>query len=122
MALTTDPAPTIPPETLKTNCELLLDEINKYSDWDAEVMLAIGKAESKHHSCSPTGHNLTMSENHGVCIGSYGALQVGCVHYSEGDDINDMKTNVKIAYDVWKGQGYNAWTTYTNGAYRDFIQ
>ena len=47
------------------------------------------------------------------------------MHYSAGDDINDLATNVAIAYRVyenrskWDTSGFNAWTMYTNGKYRE---
>lgn len=84
-------------------------------------MYAIGRAESKGHSCEPTGHNMSSSEDHGVCIGSYGALQVGCVHYEANEDINNLETNVRIAHKVWSAQGYDAWTMYRNERYKEFI-
>lgn len=93
-------------------------EIAKYSGWDVNTIFAIAQAENR--NCDPLRHNLTNSENHGVCIGSYGVLQVGCVHYN-GEDVNDLKTNVAIAYEVWQKQGYTAWTQYNNGIYRDFL-
>ena len=88
-------------------------------------MFAIAQAENR--SCDPTRHNLTATETHRrvdgsvVCVGSYGALQVGCVHY-HGEDINDLATNVRIAHDVWLRQGYRAWSTYKNGKYREFVR
>lgn len=83
-------------------------------------MLAVARAEND--TCDSLRHNLSASENHRVCIGSYGVLQVGCVHYSAGDDRDDLETNVRIAYRVWQKQGYQAWTQYNNGEYRKFLQ
>ena len=80
-------------------------------------MLAIAKAENR--SCNPLNHNLTNSENHRVCVGSYGVLQVGCLHFQPNDDRNDTATVVKVAYRVWQSQGYKAWTTYRTGAYKE---
>lgn len=87
-------------------------------------MQAIAQAENR--NCDPKRHNLTQSENHGVCVGSYGALQVGCLHYN-GEDTNDLGTNVKIAHRLWEsrekwGIGYEAWTMYSNGIYKQFLQ
>lgn len=121
MALTTDRAPVTPPKTPLTNCEKVRAEVAKYPGWDVDTMTAVAKAESRAHNCDPTGHNLTNSEDHGVCVGSYGALQVGCVHYN-GEDPNDLKTNVKIAHRVWTEQGYNAWTQYREGEHLRFLK
>lgn len=115
MALATDQAPTIPPTT---NCELVRIELAKYPGWDVTTMYAIAQAENR--ACDPTRHNLTASENHGACIGSYGVLQVGCIHYA-GQDVNSMEQNVAIGYKVWQSQGYKAWSVYNNGTYRRFL-
>lgn len=93
-------------------------EVAKY-DWNAHLIGAIAEAENR--SCDPSRHNLTGSEDHGVCVGSYGALQVGCLHYRDGEDRNDLATNVRVAYRVWQMQGYEAWTQYKNGEYKKFL-
>lgn len=100
-----------------SGCELVRRELPKYSGWDVSLMLAIAKAENR--SCNPLNHNLTNSENHGVCVGSYGVLQVGCLHFQPHDDRNDTATVVRVAYRVWQSQGYKAWTTYRTGAYKE---
>jgi hypothetical protein len=116
----TDQAP-LPPETpVKTPCEQVRDEIAKYSGWDTEVMTAVAIAENR--TCDPLNHNLSMSENHRVCVGSYGVLQVGCVHYKEGEDRDSLAVNVAVAHRVWQAQGYNAWTQYRTGAYKEFLK
>lgn len=82
-------------------------------------MLAIAIAENR--TCDPLRHNLSMSENHKICIGSYGALQVGCLHYTEGQDKDDLTTNVAVAYQVWQKQGYQAWSQFNNEEYKRFL-
>ena len=126
MAPQTDPAPVnIPPAT---PCEQMRAEVSKYTDWDARIIQAIARAENG--TCNPKRHNLTASETHRradgsvICVGSYGALQVGCLHYSAGDDTDDLATNIKIAHRLWQnrqqwGNGYEAWTMFTNGKYRE---
>lgn len=106
----------------------MASEVQKYPGWDARIVVAIAKAENA--ACDPLRHNLTATETHRdrngnvICVGSYGVLQVGCLHYSAGDDHNDLATNVRLAYDVyqsrakWDVSGYNAWSTYTSGKYR----
>lgn len=107
-------------------------EVAKYSDWDANIVQAIARAENR--TCNPLKHNLTASETHKradgsvICVGSYGALQVGCLHYNSSEDRNDLATNIKVAHRVyvarkaWDTSGYNAWTMYTNGTYREFLR
>ncbi len=106
--------------TQNTNkCQAIANEIAKYDGWDHRTMLAIAKAENR--TCDPTRHNLTNSERHNGCTGSYGALQVGCVHYKPEQDRDSLATNVAIAHRVWQDQGYNAWTQYSNNKYREFL-
>ena len=100
-------------------CERVRQELVKYPEWDANTMMAIAIAENR--SCDPYNHNLTGSENHGVCVGSYGVLQVGCVHFAAGQDRNDTATVVAVAYNVWRSQGYRAWTMYRNGEYQKYL-
>lgn len=123
MAVATDQQPVIlPPETpvTLTPCETVRAEVAKYSDWDVAIISAIAEAENR--SCDPTRHNLSTSENHKVCIGSYGVLQVGCLHYRDDEDRNDLKTNIAVAHRVYLEQSYGAWTQYNNGEYRKFLK
>lgn len=122
VAQQTDLAPVNPPQipVTLTPCETVRAEVAKYSDWDVATISAIAEAENR--SCDSLRHNLSASENHKVCVGSYGALQVGCLHYREGEDRNDLATNVRVAHKVWQGSGYTAWTMYKNGTYRGFLK
>lgn len=106
-------------------------EVRKYTDWDARVISAIAEAENR--ACNPLKHNETASETHKradgsvICVGSYGALQVGCLHYSEGEDVNDLATNIRVAHRVWTqreqwGNGYEAWTMYSNETWKEFYR
>ena len=121
VAQPTDLVPVNPPETpvVLSPCDMVRNEIAKHSDWNVETMSAIAEAENR--SCDPTRHNLSQAENHKVCVGSYGVLQVGCVHYN-GEDVNSLSVNVAIAHRVWQQQGYNAWTQYKNGEYKRFLK
>lgn len=114
---TTTTPPSIP---LPEPCEAMQIQIRKYTDWDANVMQAISQAENR--TCDPLRHNLTNSEDHGVCIGSYGVLQVGCLHYNSGESRDDLETNVAVAHRVWLKQGYTAWTMYKNGTYKGYLK
>jgi len=66
-------------------------------------------------------HAINGQDNHRICVGSYGLFQVGCLHFSEGQDKTDIETNIAVAYKVWKSQGYRAWTVYTSGKYLQFM-
>lgn len=112
------------PEPPLTGCDAVRAEIAKYRGWDTTIMFAIAQAENR--TCDSLNHNLTISEDHGVCIGSYGVLQVGCLHYRTHEDFNDLATNVAIAFRVWEdrekwGNGYEAWSVYSSGKYKLFL-
>jgi len=108
--------PETPPEVIKTSvptsCEGFRSELSKY-DWDVDTALKIAKLES---GCNPTNHNYNDTHKNYytgevICKGSYGLMQVGCIHYN-GEDPNDWKKNIEIAHRVYEQSGWNAWTTY----------
>lgn len=103
-----------------TGCDAVAQSLSQFPGWDPVRMLAIARAENG--SCDPLHHNLTQSENHRVCIGSYGVLQVGCLHFKDSEDRNDLRTQVAVAHRVWLMQGYEAWSTYNNNKYKEFLR
>jgi hypothetical protein len=122
----TDQAPAKPVNPPSTPCERVQSEIAKYSDWDVNIMQAIAQAENR--ACNPARHNLTTSETHRradgsiICVGSYGVLQVGCLHYQGKDKRDDLATNVRIAHKVYQHSGYNAWTQFNNKEYLKYLR
>jgi len=119
-SVTVEPTVLQPKPAVAAGCELVRQELVKYPGWNTNLMMAIARAENR--NCDPLEHNLTNTENHRVCIGSYGVLQVGCVHFRSDENRNDTATVVKVAYRVWQSQGYTAWTNYRNGAYKEFLR
>ncbi|MDD3752887.1 MAG: transglycosylase SLT domain-containing protein [Candidatus Colwellbacteria bacterium] len=91
------------------------DLIDKY-DWDSRLMKAIFYAESQ---LKPNAVN--AKDRHKGCSGSYGIAQIGCVwfgkHGLNWDNWNDPETNIRVAYEIYKEQGLNAWSVYRNGSY-----
>jgi hypothetical protein len=83
-------------------------------------MMAVMEAENR--NCDPNKNNMSLAEDHGVCIGSYSLLQIGCLHFSGNQNPNDPETNIAVGYAVWKKQGYAAWTMYRNGEYLKFLK
>ncbi len=128
----TDPVPEVKPPTPLAPCQLMQAEVAKFSDWDINIVQAIAQAENR--ACDPLRHNETASETHRradgsvICIGSYGALQVGCLHYTDSESRDNLKTNIAVAHRVYTGRkakdgvGYTAWTQYTNGMYKQFLK
>lgn len=96
-------------------CEQYRPIVSQYN-WDTNLILAIMRAES---GCNPSGVN--WSDGHSGCTGSFGLMQVACLHFSEGQDKLDVATNIAVAYKVYVGSGLTAWSAYTNGSYQKFL-
>lgn len=108
-----------------SGCDLVRSEVAKYDGWDTNVMTAISHAES---GCAEVKPNTSAAETHRdangnvICVGSYGALQVGCVHYqSNPSALDTISVNISVAHAVWLKQGYGAWTMYRNGEYAKYL-
>lgn len=97
---------TIPTQTSGVGCSLYEGLLGQY-DWNVSTMLRIMNAET---GCDPNNHN--YGDNHGSCLGSYGLLQIGCVHGIAPSVLADPAANINAAYNIWKSQGYGAWSTY----------
>lgn len=76
-------------------------------EWNTDVAKAIIKEESKGN---PDAYN---PEWHKTCQGSYGLMQMACVHIGKygltWENIEDPEINVEAAYQLWKEQGWNPW-------------
>lgn len=96
-------------------------EASKYSGWNPALITAIAQAES---GCRPDatgdGH-LTYQQNGRTYGYSVSVLQVRILPGREHCDAHDLSVNVKCAYAIWQGQGYVAWSMYTNGKYKQFL-
>ena len=76
--------------------------------WDSELMYEIIGCES---GFNERAYN---PERHNGCGGSFGLAQIACVHLGKYgansyEELYDWKTNIDVAYEVWKAQGYKAW-------------
>jgi len=75
-------------------------------DWDSDKMAAVMFCES---SNNPKAYN---PEQHNGCQGSYGLMQIACVHSQYVDELDDLlnpRINIEVAYLVWQNQGWRAW-------------
>jgi hypothetical protein len=63
---------------------------------------------------------------------SYGLMQINMIGamgpdrrktygLKSNDDLFDPKTNMRVAYGIYKGSGWKAWTTYTRGTYKQYL-
>ena len=87
------------------NCEAYRSLVAQYS-WNVNTAMAVMKAES---SCNPQARNTT--DNHGVCIGSFGLFQISC----HSGAVYDPAENVKIAWAKYQARGWQPWGVCTSG-------
>ena len=81
--------------------------ISQY-DWDNDIAYKIMMCES---SGNPESEN--KKDSHRDCQGSYGLFQNGCVHFGKygftWENRFDPVENIRVAYEIYKGQGWKAW-------------
>lgn len=87
------------------NCESYRGLVSQYG-WNVNVALAVMKAES---GCNPQAVNRT--DNHGVCMGSFGLFQISC----HGGQIFDPAQNVAAAWSKYSARGWQPWGVCTSG-------
>lgn len=104
------------------------DEIRKYasgagfSGRDLDIAVAVALAES---SGNPNSHNAKPPDD------SYGLWQINMLgglgpdrrakfNLKSNNDLFDPSTNARVAYGIWRGSGWKAWTTYTRGTYKKY--
>jgi soluble lytic murein transglycosylase-like protein len=94
------------------NCAAYEPLVAQYG-WNVSVAMAVMQAES---GCNPTASSPTCD---------HGLMQINCVHAAAvGGNLsllNDPATNIRVAFAVYSGAGWSAWTTYTSGAYTRYL-
>lgn len=93
-------------------------EICKY-DWDANIMIAIAKAENGYRWHGWREDAFNINDNDTIDAGIF---QINSVHGYSLKELVNHESNIKAAYEVWLKQGYNAWVAYWNGAYKEYLQ
>jgi len=103
-------------------CEYWRPLVAKY-DWPVATAMAVMQQESTMYGipCNPNASNPT--DNHmswAGCMGSYGLFQINCSH----GQVYDGSENIAIAYSMYVswGRNFNAWTSYTSGAYTKYLK
>src|ERR1044072_948740 len=84
--------------------------------WDCKTALAVARAESGMH-CD------AQNINKGTNSLDLGIMQINSVHLKKGwkvAQLLDCKTNVQLAYEIYQGSGWSAWSTINNGSYKKF--
>lgn len=90
-------------------------------DWHHGVALAI-----IHHESQYGYHKfLHNPEGHRGCNGSYGPMQMACLHIGNygltWDNIYDPEANVRAGYLLWKERGFKPWGVCWDGKVRCWL-
>ena len=97
-----------------------------FPESDANLVASIAMAES---SGNPRAHN----PNADTGDNSYGLMQVNMLGgigperrsqfgIQNNEELFDPLKNMQAARQIWESQGWNAWSVYRSGAYRDHLQ
>lgn len=85
-----------------------------FPEGEAQTAAAVALAESS--------GNPTASHRNSNGSTDFGLWQINSVHSQllAGKVWQEPSVNARMAYEVWKGSGWNAWTTYKTGAFRRY--
>ena len=51
-------------------------------------------------------------DSHEGCDGSFGIMQIGCLHGHARTELYDPAVNIQVAFRLWKESGFTPWSTY----------
>jgi len=110
-------------EKINWTTERIELEIRKTFPEDADVAVAIAKAESE------LNPNALNPEAHRDCNGSIGLMQIACVHHIKPEKLYDVRENLQTArriYDTLDKDGNKVgwlpWGAYTDGRYKEYLE
>lgn len=89
---------------------------------ESEIGTAIGVAMAESGGDTNAHNAKPPDDSYGLwqinMLGSLGPARRKQFGITKNEQLYDPSTNAKAAYMVWKGSGWNAWTTYTSGKYK----
>jgi len=104
--------------------KLTQDEISKYAQAagfegnNLRIAAAIAMAESGGDTEAIGDEDITVG-------GSWGLWQVNLrwhpEYYRDPNSLHDPQKNADAAFKIFQEQGFNAWSTYKNGAYAHYL-
>lgn len=115
-----EPATQAPATPQATGC----DAVNGYA-WDTNIAYAVCMGES-----GGNARAANMGDRHGSCNGSFGLMQVACIHYRNAgvygeDNLFDPKINMDLAYKVYSesrhGNPWMEWGAYSDQRYLKYL-
>ena len=102
---------------------LNLAKIAGFSGKDDDIAAAVALAES---GGNPRAHNSTPpDDSYGLwqinMLGAMGPARRKQFGISSNDKLYDPEINAMAAYKIFRASGWNAWTTYTSGKYKQYM-
>jgi hypothetical protein len=83
------------------------------------IALAVQRAENPRGACEIYHYNSDGTLD-------WGYFQINTVHLKRAGvnlrDLLDCKANIDFAYQLYTERGFEPWTTFNNGAYRQFLR
>ncbi|HVN04577.1 MAG TPA: hypothetical protein VMT86_09185 [Bryobacteraceae bacterium] len=83
------------------------------------IALAVQRAENPHGACEIYHYNTDGTLD-------WGYFQINTVHLKRAGvnlrDLLDCKANIDFAYKLYTERGFEPWTTFNSGAYRQFLR
>jgi TP901 family phage tail tape measure protein len=79
---------------------------------DLQTAIAVAGAESRF---DPRANYVTSAED------SRGLWQINTYAHGGGSELYNPMTNARVAYNLWKDQGWGPWAGYTSGNYQGFL-
>jgi hypothetical protein len=83
------------------------------------IALAVQRAENPRGACEIYHYNTDGTLD-------WGYFQINTVHLKRPGlnlrDLLDCRANIDFAYQLYRERGFDPWTTYTSGAYRQFLR
>lgn len=91
---------------------------NKFGS-DCRIALAIQRAENRSGACEIFHYNSNGTLD-------WGYFQINTVHLKRPGvnlrDLLDCKSNIDFAYQLYTERGFQPWSTFNSGAYRQFLR
>jgi hypothetical protein len=82
------------------------------------MAIAISQAENGTRACDRKGAKNSNGTH------DWGVFQINEVHLKKGYSLADFKdclTNIRIAHEIFKRQGWSPWSVYKNGSFKRFL-
>lgn len=92
---------------------------------DVVTAVAVALAESGGHTDSHNTNAGTGDNSYGLwqinMLGALGPARRKEFGIASNDELFDPTTNARCAHVIWKGSGWNAWSTFKRGTYKQFV-